>query len=138
MIRLSAVLLAVAAPTAAQISPLTFEAGKSLALASGQWSYVATATGGEARYGLHLALQCDRPTRTVMIARPGIPSAALTIVTDTAWRTLPPNGRLSAYDPLLDAMAFSRGRFLISSGTGPALAVPSWPEGARAVEDCRN
>ena len=138
MIRLSVVLWAVAAPAAAQISPLTFEAGKSLALANGQWSYVATATGGEARYGLHLALQCDKPTRTVTIARPGMPIAGLTIVTDTASRTLPPNGRLSAYDPLLDAMAFSRGRFLVSGGTGPALAVPSWPEGARAVEDCRN
>ena len=138
MIRLFAVLLAVAAPAAAQVAPLSFEAGKSLALATGQWSYAATATGGEARFGALFALQCDKRTRTMTIARPGMPSAALTIVTDTASRTLPPNGRLSAYDSLLDAMAFSRGRFLVSGGAGPALAVPSWPEGARAIEDCRN
>ncbi|HET9336455.1 MAG TPA: hypothetical protein VFO12_08630 [Sphingomicrobium sp.] len=138
MIRLSAVFLAVAAPAAAQVAPLSFEAGKSLALATGQWSYVATATGSEARYGALLALQCDKPSRTMVIARPGMPVAALTIVTDTASRTLPPTGRLSADDPLLDAMAFSRGRFLVSGGAGPALAVPSWPESARAIEDCRN
>lgn len=131
-------LLAVAAPAVAQTSALSFEAGKALTLANGQWSFVATATGGEARYGALLALQCDRPTRTVTISRPALPVAALTIVTDTTSRTLPPNGRLSAYDPLLDAMAFSRGRFLVSGGAGPVLAVPSWPEGARAIEDCRN
>ena len=138
MIRSLAVLLAVASPATAQVAPLSFEAGKSLALATGQWSYVATATGSEARYGALFELRCDRPTRTVSLARPGMPAAALTIVTDTASRTLPPSGRLSAFDPLLDAMAFSRGRFLVSGGTGPALAVPSWPESARAIEDCRN
>jgi len=43
-----------------------------------------------------------------------------------------------ANDQLLDAIAFSRGRFLVSGGTGPILAVPSWPEAARSIEDCRN
>jgi hypothetical protein len=138
VIQLSAVLLAVATPALGQVAPLSFEAGKSLALGTGQWNYVATATGGQATYGSLLTLQCDKPTRTIVIARPGMPIAALTIATDTATRTLPPNGRLSAYDPLLDAIAFSRGRILVSGGTGPALAVPSWPESARAIEDCRN
>ena len=138
MIRASAVLLAAAAPAAAQLPPLSFEAGKSLALASGQWSHVATAAGSEARFGTQLTLRCDRATRTVTVIRPALPAAALTIVTDTTSRTLPPNGRLSAFDPLLDAMAFSRGRFLVAGGAAPVLAVPSWPEGARAVEDCRN
>jgi hypothetical protein len=135
MIRSLLVLLAVAAPAAAQLS---FDAGKSLPLASGQWSLVATASGSEARYGAHLSLLCDKPTRTVTIVRPGAPMAALTIATDTASKALPINGRLSAYDPMLDAIAFSRGRFLISGGPAPALAVPSWPEAARAIEDCRN
>ena len=39
---------------------------------------------------------------------------------------------------LNDAIAFSRGRFLVSGGSGPVLAVPSWPEAARSIEDCRN
>jgi hypothetical protein len=53
-------------------------------------------------------------------------------------RALPVGGRLLANDPLLDAIALSRGRFLISDGRGPVLAVPSWPEAARSIEDCRN
>jgi hypothetical protein len=97
-----------------------------------------TATGSEARFGTLLSLQCDKPTRTVTIGRPGQTVATLTISTDTASRSLPPNGRISAYDPLLDAIAFSRGRFIVSGGTAPTLAVPSWPEAARAIEDCRN
>ena len=138
MIRALLVLLAAASPAAAQVGPLSFDAGKSLPLASGQWSYAPTATGGEARFGAHLSIRCDKPTRTITIGRPGMPVAALTIATDMLTRALPPNGRISAYDPLLDAMAFSRGRFLVSGGTGPVLAVPSWPEAARAIEDCRN
>ena len=137
MIRIAVVLMAVAASASAQTT-VTHEFGKSLPIAVGQWSYVATATGAEARFGNHLLLLCDKPTRTVTISRPATPVAALTVVTDMQTRTLPPNGRLSAYDPLLDAMAFSRGRFLVSGGAGPALAVPSWPEAARAIEDCRN
>jgi len=138
MSRIAVALMAVAAPAAAQVAPVTFEFGKSVPLAAGQWSYVSTATGGEARFGSNLLLLCDKPTRTVTISRPGSPVAALTILTDMQVRAIPPNGRLSAYDPLLDAMAFSRGRILISGGSEAILAVPSWPEAARAIEDCRN
>jgi hypothetical protein len=137
MIRIAVALMAVAAPASAQ-NVITFESGKSLPLAAGQWTYVATASGGEARFGSHLSLLCDKPTRTVTITRPGAPAAALTVVTDTQVRSIPPNGRLSAYDPLLDAMAFSRGRYLVSDGSAAVLAIPSWPEAARAIEDCRN
>lgn len=138
MIRALLVLLAVATPAAAQVAPLSFEAGKSLQMAAGEWNHTATATGSEARYGTHLSLLCDRATRTIAVTRPTAPIATLTIATDTLTRTLPPNGRLSAYDPLLDAIAFSRGRFLISDGTAAVMAVPNWPEAARAIEDCRN
>jgi hypothetical protein len=138
MIRIAVALMAAAAPAAAQPVPLTFEFGKSLPMAAGQWSYVATATGGEARFGSHLSLLCDKPTRTMIVSRPNVPAATLTVVTDMQTRALPANGRLSAYDPLLDAMAFSRGRFVISGGSAVPLAVPSWPEAARAIENCRN
>jgi hypothetical protein len=138
MREIAVALMAVAAPAAAQVAPMSFDAGKSLPVAAGQWSYAATATGGEARYGNHLMLQCDKATRTITVTRPGTPNAALTIATDTKSRALPLSGRLSAYDPLLDAIAYSRGRVVISGGTGPVLAVPSWPEAARAIEDCRN
>jgi hypothetical protein len=137
MIRIAVALMAVATPASAQQTPLSFELGKSLPLAAGNWNYVVTANGGEARFGSHLSLVCDKPTRTVTISRPAALASALTVVTDMQTRTLAPNGRLSAYDPLLDAMAFSRGRFLVSGGNAAVLAVPSWPEAARAIEDCR-
>ena len=138
MIRLAAVLLAVATPAAAQIAPLSFEAGKALPLAPGQWSYFPTAGGSVASYGSAVSLRCDRAMRTVTITRPGDVPAALTIATSSLTRALPVGGRLLAYDPLLDAIVFSRGRFLVSGGVGPILAVPSWPEAARSIEDCRN
>jgi hypothetical protein len=136
--RLIVALVLAAAPAAAQQSPMSFEAGRQLQLANGQWSYFSTAGGSIAMYGTLIQLRCDRTTRTITIARPIGASAALTISTDSIERTLPPSGRLSATDPLLDAIAFSRGRFLVSGGTGPSVAVPSWPEAARSIEDCRN
>ncbi len=138
MIRLAVLLLADATPAAAQIAPLSFETGKQLPLASGQWSYFATAGGSMATYGTHFSLRCDRTTRTVTISRPNAAPAALSIATDTMSRTLPVGGRLLANDPLLDAIAFSRGRFLVSGGSGGTIAVPAWPEAARSIEDCRN
>lgn len=138
MIRFTVALMVAATPAAAQVAPLSFESGKSLALATGQWTYVAAASGSEARYGTHTAIRCDRATRTVTIYRSSLANTSLTISTSAVTRALPVGGRLLANDPLLDAIAFSRGRFLISDGRGLVLAVPSWPEAARSIEDCRN
>ena len=137
MIRLSVLLFAAAAPAAAQVAPVSFEAGKLLPLTPGQWTYAASATGSEARYGAAFSLRCDRATRTVIISRPGAAPTVLTIATDSDTRNLPVGGRLLANDPLLDAIAFSRGRFLVSEG-GATLAIPTWPEAARSIEDCRS
>ena len=137
MIRFAALLTALAAPAAAQVSSVTFEAGKLLPIAPGQWSYVVTATGSEARYDGYLAIRCDRATRTVTVMRPGVAPGVLTIISDTTTRNLPVGGRLLASDPILDAIAFSRGRFIVSGG-GATLAIPSWPEAARSIEDCRS
>ena len=135
---LAVVLLAAANPAVAQIAPLSFDAGKALPIAAGQWSYFSTGTGSVASYGSAIALRCDRATRTVTITRPGAAPAALTIATSSLTKSLPVGGRLSTNDALLDAMAFSRGRFLVSGGAGPVLAIPAWPEAARSIEDCRN
>ncbi len=133
---LGATLLAAAA--SAQIAPLDFDTGKALPLTPGQWVYVTSGIGSEARYGNSLVVRCDRASRTVTIQRAGAAPAALTIATSALSRTLPAGGRLTARDPLLDAIAFSRGRFLVTGGIGATLAIPSWPEAARSVEDCRN
>jgi hypothetical protein len=44
---------------------------------------------------------------------------------------------LQAMDPLLDAMASSRGRIGFSTSGVAALVVPPWADVARVVEDCR-
>jgi hypothetical protein len=138
MIQIFAALLSVAAPAAAQNPSLSFESGRALPIASGQWSYTPSVTGSQARYGTHIAIRCDRATRAVSIYQPNSPTSALTIFTSELTRALPAGGRLQAGDPLLDAIAFSRGRFLVSGGSGPILAILSWPEAARSIEDCRN
>jgi len=133
-----AVLILAAAPAAAQQSPLSFDTGKELPMATGLWSYFATAGGSIATFGTHIQIRCDRNARMITISRPNGAPATLTVITDTMARTLPANGQLQATDPLLDAIAFSRGRFLLAGGTGPTIALPSWPEAARSIEDCRN
>jgi hypothetical protein len=44
---------------------------------------------------------------------------------------------IPARDPLLDAIVFSRGRFAVETRGMAPLYLPSWPEVARVVEDCR-
>ena len=44
---------------------------------------------------------------------------------------------LTASDPLLDAMGFSRGRFVIEQAGAAPLVVPAWAEIERVTEDCR-
>lgn len=44
---------------------------------------------------------------------------------------------LPARAPVLDAMAFSRGRFVIEVAGQLPSYLPAWPEVARVIEDCR-
>ena len=107
-------------------------------LSPGQWSYRADPTGSEARFGAIFSIRCERATRRVRLARTD--SAArlpLRITTDTLARSLTSGDWLDARDPLLDAIAFSRGRFLVEGG-GAVLRIPVEPEAARSIEDCRN
>ncbi len=45
--------------------------------------------------------------------------------------------RLQPRDPLLDAMALTRGRFAVETSGSPALYLPAWAEVTRVIEDCR-
>ncbi|MEJ2457854.1 MAG: hypothetical protein P8Y58_06770 [Novosphingobium sp.] len=70
-----------------------------------------------------------------------VPMAIRTSDTQRALTALPVAGgvavTLSARDPLLDAMAFSRGRFAVEAAGAPPLYGPSWTEVSRVIEDCR-
>lgn len=113
----------------------------------GDWSYRA----GTAVYGLPGAapvftFACDRLNGRIALRRTGSASGPvpMRVLTETATRLLdaiPAGGTLSvtlpARDPLLDAMAFSKGRFGIEVPGTATLYLPSWTEVSRVIEDCR-
>lgn len=105
-----------------------------------------------ARYGLPgqpslVAVSCNTATRTTNLWRTGTArDGAALIVTATSTRRMLPTtssetsgltASLAASDRLLDAIAFSRGRFMLEAPGNPPLYLPSWPELSRVVEDCR-
>jgi hypothetical protein len=118
-------------------------------LTPGDWRYQAgAATFGEPDSQSGLILRCNRTAGTVSIERTGGAAAtALTIRTETQDRSVaampaagPPSAlvaQLPARDALLDAMAFSKGRFAVEAAGLPPLYVPAYPEVTRVVEDCR-
>ncbi len=129
--------LALASPLAAQ-APL-FEDARSAPLTPGQWSYVQTAEASEARFGAMFSIRCVRASRLVVLRSLDVATpTSLAIATDMLSRSLPASGTLGAADPLLNAIAFSRGRFVVSMGTAQRLVLPASPEAARSIEDCRN
>ncbi|MDP1028270.1 hypothetical protein Q5H91_13680 [Sphingomonas sp. KR1UV-12] len=123
----------------------------------GDWRYTPLPGGGIARYagadGQPLAtLSCDRAARRIVLTRPSPAVAtALTIRTTSTVRALPVQARapadaaplvmldatLPADDRLLDAMAFSRGTFVLEQASRPPLVLPAWAEVGRVIEDCR-
>jgi hypothetical protein len=135
------------------VAPTSVGADYSIAQTiGGSWSYATVADGSEARFTgasgqVQLSLRCTRAARRVTIGKAASAAApTLFVWTSGTTRTLPVsfdaasyrlNVQLAAWDPLLDAMVFSRGRIALSAGSSPALVVPPWPEIARVVEDCR-
>lgn len=100
--------------------------------------------------GGRLVLRCEPASRTVRIERsePGMRASpggtTMTVRTQSLTRAFaarPEAGgvavSLPARDPLLDAMAFTRGRFAVETSGMPPLFVPSWTEVSRVIEDCR-
>jgi len=96
--------------------------------------------------GGKLALRCDQRGKTITLLRSGTATGRVpvTVLTKNLTRPLSGTGQrgaiaviLTARDPLLDAMAFSRGHFAIETAGLPTLYVPSWPEVSRVIEDCR-
>lgn len=118
----------------------------------GTWSYRQDARGSIALFGAAggdalLTLRCDRSARTIYLSRAGAATAPLTLRSTSLTRAVaarPTGGTppyvaaaLSPADPLLDAIGFSRGRFVVEQPGSPVLVVPAWAEVERVVEDCR-
>ena len=126
---------------------------RDLPLTPGAWYYRDEGTGSNALFGpanseAAFIVRCDRSTRQVTLSREGTTSGnAMTVRTSAGARNLPVtvrteplayvSGTLPASDRFLDSIAFSRGRFTVEVPGTPMLVIPSWPEPARVIEDCR-
>jgi len=118
---------------------------------AGTWRYAPRGTGTEASFwspaGAPMArLRCIAESRSIVLSLPdsGARQPLVTIRTETATRTLQATladremtAALAAGDPLLDAMALSKGRFMVESEGLPPLYLPSHAEVSRVIEDCR-
>ena len=124
-------------------------------LTEGTWRWSGGNGGSRAvfvgRDGAMLAsLTCERSAARVVLARAGPAQAQVAMAVTTTLTAARPllsdpllgdhsaiATALSARDPLLDDIVFSRGRFVFDVGGQAALTLPNWPEIARVVEDCR-
>ncbi|WP_379920973.1 hypothetical protein [Erythrobacter sp. R86502] len=120
---------------------------------AGAWRYQTEARGSTAVFiggtAAEFALTCNRDTRSIALTRYGVTRAApaMTIRSETATRSLPMNqsgaypaqgaSTLAPTDPLLDAMALSKGRFAVETEGLSPLYLPSHAEVSRVIEDCR-
>ena len=122
-----------------------------VAATPGDWRYGVQASRSEASFwspggAPMLRLRCLAESGRVIVSLPesGAQAPMVTIRTETATRTLAamPADRemtiaLDPRDPLLDAMALSKGRFAVETGGLAPLYLPSWAEVTRVIEDCR-
>lgn len=119
---------------------------------AGNWQYSSANGASEARFlgsqgQVQLTLHCTIAARRVTISKPASGAAPfLNIWTSAQARSLPASflpatamlsADVSAYDPLLDAIIFSRGRFAVGIAGEPTLVLPAWAEAERVIEDCR-
>jgi hypothetical protein len=122
----------------------------------GDWTYARDARGSVARFGragadADLVIRCASEGRRIFVSRPGRfadgESGRIALRASTALQSYPLQNssesppyvaaEIPAMDRHLDALAFSRGRFLVQVKGVADLVVPAWPELARVVEDCR-
>jgi len=120
---------------------------------SGDWRFVRLATGSVAHFGETagpplFSIVCTPRANMIELVRHGpfAADAPMTIRTEFASRALAGTGAtgdpalrttLMPRDPLLDAMAFSKGRFAVEAPAVAPLYIPGWPEVTRVIEDCR-
>ncbi|MEP7350133.1 MAG: hypothetical protein ABI668_09305 [Sphingorhabdus sp.] len=121
-------------------------------LSAGDWVYRQDDRGSIALFGVagadaQVTLRCDKARQRVYLARAGSGGGGIIIRSSSATKQFAgaATGGASPYvateilpnDPILDAMIFSRGRIAIEAAGHMPIAIPSWAEIGRVVEDCR-
>ena len=116
----------------------------------GDWVY--RETGGESFAEFHsparemlFQMNCTADRQIFIAAASStLQEGTITIRTETQARTLGAAARegwrvaaIRPSDPLLDAMAITKGRFAVEMAGQPSLYLPAWAEVTRVIEDCR-
>ncbi len=121
---------------------------------AGTWMYEAESDETFALFGTSVQepvaiIRCDRSTRLVGIGRFGSSAqqATIRIRTETGTHTIQARPRnagvplvaaeVNAREPMLDAMAITKGRFALETEGMRTLYLPAWAEVTRVIEDCR-
>ncbi len=142
------------APPAPMIAAPQYENWQDAPATPGDWTYSRTGSasfalfaqpGQAARFGI----ECRSGSNGIRLVRGSSADAAapMRIKTETTTRMLTATPQqpgspqlavtLQPRDPLLDAMALSRGRFAVETAGMETLYLPAWPEVTRVIEDCR-
>lgn len=119
----------------------------------GIWTYRRDGRTSVAQFGAPgrnatINFRCDAQNRRVTLSREAsAPGARMVIRTSSMTKTMAATASdaspaylaadIATTDPILDAMAFSRGRVLVDMEGQQPVILPTWAEIARIVEDCR-
>ncbi len=124
----------------------------------GIWTYRRDGRTSVAQFGAPgrnatINFRCDAQNRRVTLSREAssretsAPGARMDIRTSSMTKTVaatPSDAHpfylgadIATTDPILDAMAFSRGRVLVDMEGQQPVILPTWAEIGRIVEDCR-
>lgn len=147
-----------AAPPVAppQVVTPTYDSWMDVPATPGDWFYAAQDAETLATFGTspatsdtRLVFVCRKAQQRIAIGYVGEAAGPVQMLvrTETVDRTLtanPAQGRtplivaeLTVRDPLLDAMAFSKGRIAVDVAGHAPLYLPAYPELTRVIEDCR-
>jgi hypothetical protein len=123
-------------------------------IAPGTWVYRQDEKGAIGYFGqsggnASVIIRCNKANQRIYISRAGaVAGPNITMRTSSISKTVqaaetggnPPYiaAELSPTDPILDAIAYSRGRFTVEASGHPPLAIPAWAEVSRIIEDCRS
>lgn len=137
-------------PTPTPAAPRLTGEWRDWPLTPGNWVYRQDGRGSIAMYGrtgadAEFTVRCDRDRQRLYLSRRGETPAQMTVRTSSTLRgfDLLPTGsgygavELGVRDSLVDAIGYSRGKWVVQSPGVAPLVLPAHSEILRVAEDCR-